>query len=567
MSQPQHILERVERLYSYHQRSKHLAMGGRLGAPAGDPGYVVSPFRVFHDAPRVALPTTLLDAPVATLTLLAAGQDAVPDSLRAPPQDLKTLASWLYYAAGESRKQQGVAGGRSTAAVFTRSFADAAECPAIELYVAAFAVKGLEPGLYHFGPREFALRRLRDGAAPLMLLKKGRPDLEFLKTLPAAILVSATYCRAVHRHGRRGYRSMLLESGQMVQNLVAAGAGLGAQTVTRLRMNDSTLRELIGCPLDEPLATAESVMAMVAWADRAVAPIALPAAGELTGATPAPAAAGPLPPIARARLSEKVMDDPASVEPMFVHQDCIAPGVAVREIRPPLTELSPLPANFPTANVRPQGEPEGGLPIRHVLLDRRPGVRLARGVPLTRREMLEINRAAFRGGSFFPMFPDGPHVATVRPFWIVQDVTGFDRGIWYYHPPTDQWSLLRGGPNGFRREARYVAGDRDPFGDAAAVCILTANLHALMTQGGPDAYRLAHLEAGIAGQRVYLAATSQKLGTVNSQDFYDDDCRNFLGLGKTGWEVLSVVGVGRHMDPAAALLEERARALGQNNLW
>ena len=89
MSLPRHILERVERVHSYHQRSKLLAMGPRVGAPA-HPDYRPAAFRIFSNAPKVALPTTLLDAPGGMLSLLSTGQDALPDSLRAPPQDLKT---------------------------------------------------------------------------------------------------------------------------------------------------------------------------------------------------------------------------------------------------------------------------------------------------------------------------------------------------------------------------------------------------------------------------------------------------------------------------------------------
>jgi SagB-type dehydrogenase family enzyme len=547
MSQPRHILERVERLYSYHQRSKLMAMGPRVGAPM-DPAYRPAPFRVFANAPKVALPTTLLDAPIPMLNLLSAGQEAVPDSLRAPPQDLKTLASWLYYAAGETRRTMG------RAVTFARSFPEADAVLPTEIYVAVFGLKDVEAGLYHFCPREFSLRRLREGVETLLQIKKGRPDLEFLKTLPAAILVGGSYWRAVHRYGRRGYRTMLLDAGQMVQNLVAAGAGLGMQTITRLRMNDSTLRELIGCPLDEPLGTAESVLAMVVWADRAVSPMVVP-----KGAT-----AGALPAIVRAELSVKVSDDPASAEPLWIHQDCIAPGVAVHELRPPLTELSPLPVDFRVSDVRMEREPDGGLPVRQAMLQRRPKATLAKQ-PIRRADLLSINRVAFRGGSFFPMFPDGPHVACVRPFWILQDVVGMDQGIWYYHPPADTWSRLNNGT--YRREAKYIAGDRKCFGEAATVCVMVANLHHLMTMGGPDAYRLAHLEAGIVTQRLYLAATSLNLGCLASQEFYDEDARNFLGLGKTGWEVLSVVAVGKIGDPAEAQREQKANALGQVGLW
>ena len=65
-------------------------------------------------------------------------------------------------------------------------------------------VEGIEPGLYHYSPKEFALRKLRGGAETLARLTRGRPDLAFLKTVPLAMLVSTIYCRATWRFGRRG---------------------------------------------------------------------------------------------------------------------------------------------------------------------------------------------------------------------------------------------------------------------------------------------------------------------------------------------------------------------------
>jgi SagB-type dehydrogenase family enzyme len=542
MDLPRHILDRVERLYAYHQRTKISAMG-RRPEPPDDPSYKPTTYRVFLNSPKVALPASLLDAPVGMLSLLAAGQDNLPESLRAPPQDLRTLASWLYYAVGETRH------GAGRHASWTRPFPDAEADLPLEFYVAVFSLRDVEPGLYHFAPREYALRRLRDGPDPLLLMKKGRPDLEFLKTVPAAVLVSANYWKAVYRHGRRGYRSLLLDGGAAIQNLTAAGAGLGIQTVTRLRTHEAHMAELIGSPPDESLATAESVLALVAWADPADDPPELP-----THPPDAPAT-GPMPAIVRPELSVKVYEDPAALEPLFVHHDCVAPGVAVREIRPPLTELSPLPAHFPVTAARLPHDPEGGLAGRAVLLDRRPTPALARH-PVPRDQLMAINRLAFRGGSFSPMSPDGPHVATVRPFWIVHDVPGFDPGIWYYHPPADTWGMLRPAKGAnregrFRREGRYVAGDANPFGDGAAACVMVANLPALMTHAGPDAYRLAHLEAGIVTQRLYLAATAYGLAAVTTNTFYDDECRHFLGLSKTGWEPLSLVAIG-HRTAAAS---------------
>ena len=63
---------------------------------------------------------------------------------------------------------------------------------------------------------------------------------------------------------------------------------------------------------------------------------------------------------------------------------------------------------------------------------------------------------------------------------------------------------------------------------------MVANLHLLMTQGGPDAYRLGHLEAGIATRRLYLAATSLNVGCLATAEFYDRTCATLPGPGKDG---------------------------------
>ena len=35
-----------------------------------------------------------------------------------------------------------------------------------------------------------------------------------------------------------------------------------------------------------------------------------------------------------------------------------------------------------------------------------------------------------------------------------------------------------------------------------------------------------------------------KLGWAETGSFFDDDARQFLGLGQTGWEILNVIAIG-----------------------
>ena len=217
------------------------------------------------------------------------------------------------------------------------------------------------------------------------------------------------------------------------------------------------------------------------------------------------------------------------------------PGIPVREVRPPLTELSPLPADHRMHELQITDEPPRG-PSMPRSCSNAEARRDFTSQSIPRNKFLAINLAAFRTGTFVPLYPDGPHMALIRPLWIVHDVSGVTTGIWYYHPPANQWSLLRGGD--FRRQSAFICLEQPRCGNAAAVCLLAANLHTLMHGAGPDLYRLAHLEAGIAAQRLTLAAGGCGIGTSPIGSFYDDEIRQFLGLHQTGWEILHITALG-----------------------
>ncbi len=165
-----------------------------------------------------------------------------------------------------------------------------------------------------------------------------------------------------------------------------------------------------------------------------------------------------------------------------------------------------------------------------------------RKLPISRDRFLTINRAAFLGGSFDPILPDGPYVGLVRPFWVVHDVTGLDSGIWYYHPPADKWWLMRNGE--FRFESGYLSAEQSFAADAAAVCWICADLKTLLSEAGPDAYRLSHLEAGIVAERIHLAANALGIGCCGIGSFYDEDVRSFIGAEEGTWDPLYAVALG-----------------------
>jgi hypothetical protein len=145
---PREILERVGRVLAYHQATRNSdqaeprgASGVAQSAPqASDSSRLL--YRIFSDRPKTPLPTNLRDAPLGTMAILETALDALPDSFIAPPQDLRTLATWLYMAAGLTRKQQ--INGKIHWSRSYPSLGDAFPC---DIYVANFSIEGLESGL------------------------------------------------------------------------------------------------------------------------------------------------------------------------------------------------------------------------------------------------------------------------------------------------------------------------------------------------------------------------------------------------------------------------------------
>jgi len=517
---PQRVIERVRRVLEFHQLTRYTPESLRARGPAIDFDDQPSPYLVFPERRPVELPRDPVMPQADALDVMRYGPDTLPEGLKHPPADTKTLASWLALSAGFTGRS-----GAGPNAVHLRSCPSAGALYPFEIYIAAFAVDGLEPGLYHFSPATFALCPLRDGPQTLERMLRGRPDLHLLKTCPAALLISTVFWRTCWKYGRRGYRYCLLDAGHLVENVIAAGAGLGIPTLTRLRVSDSAMRELIGMPADADFGTVEAVQAMIIWADRCQHAFK-------------PGAGGVLPPLKRVPLSSKVVDYP---EVRAAHQDCVAPGVAVTELRPPLTEMTIIESQLPKVPVA-AADPESGLPLGQVLLKRRSADRFS-GDPVPHRQFMELNWLSFRTGTFWPMRPAGPHVACIRPMWLVHNVENLQSGIWYYDPVADGWSLLREGD--FREAGRKLCLGQDICAQAAALCFMFANHAALMNGAGPDAYRLAHLEAGLIGQRMYIAATAMKLGCRAIGAFYDEEIRRFFGLAQTGWDIVYVMTVGR----------------------
>ena len=173
------------------------------------------PFKVYPDLEPLRLPTGL---PVPALETFAAMRAAPIE--RPAPLGLDRLAAALFFSAGVMRVKAYPGGGQ----VHFRAAPSTGALYQTEVYVVAGAVEGLEAGVYHFGPGDFALRRLRAGDWRGTLARAAAD--EAIAAQPATLVLSAIYWRNTWKYQARGYRHLFWDSGSMLSQLLAVARAL-----------------------------------------------------------------------------------------------------------------------------------------------------------------------------------------------------------------------------------------------------------------------------------------------------------------------------------------------------
>jgi hypothetical protein len=245
---------------------------------------------------------------------------------------------------------------------------------------------------------------------------------------------------------------------------------------------------------------------------------------------PAPAT-GPLPAIAPEvmPLSAEEVDYPALRE---LHRASSLPGsddVRAWRVRPAPDPREPRGAVLalpePARDSRPLGE----------TIQRRGSTRRFGPASLTAVELETALWAATR-----PVPADVPW-GLVDLYVVVNAVEGVPPGAYAYWPGRGL-ELIQAGT--FRREAAYLTLEQALGGDAAATIFFLAPLEAILGAWGDRGYRVANLQAGLAGGRAYLAAYATGFG-ASGLTFYDAEVVRFFSPHAAGRDAIFVTALGR----------------------
>jgi SagB-type dehydrogenase family enzyme len=500
----------------YHDRTAHSPASVRSSGHTLEWDIKPFPFKVYTELSAIALPREIDPLAIDTLAAIA---NPTPASATL---DLGQLAAVLYHAAGVTKKKTYPGGGE----VLFRAAASTGALYQTEVYAVVGEIAGLEAGLYHFCPGDFALRRLRSGDLRAALATAAADDA--IASRAATIVLTGIYWRNAWKYQARAYRHLFWDSGTMLANLLAVSSGLGLAPRVLTGFVDGEVNRLLG--LDP---AREVTLELVPLGPmKAPAPVA-GTLGEIAHPT--------LP------LSSSEVDYPLVRE---IHSaSSLSTSDAVRAWRTRAPESAAATPTQETSGARavalPAPRDAAGRSLGETI-QRRASTREFGHASLTAGELGTALWAATR--AFEADVPSG----LVDLYLIVNAVDDVPAGAYAYRPAAHELELLAGG--NFRNRSSYLCLEQPLGGDAAAVIYFLARLDVLSRVFSDRGYRLANLEAGLAGGRAYLAAYAQGFG-ASGLTFYDAHVVEFFAPHAAGKDAIFVTALGRSAVGGRATIE------------
>ncbi|MGH7775453.1 MAG: SagB/ThcOx family dehydrogenase [Candidatus Binatia bacterium] len=510
----------LEAAWAYHNGTKHSYQSIRTNPHYLDWENQPIPFKIYSTLDPIPLPQHLSASGVAALSAISStGTQLVTHNV----PNSETLAQILYLSAGIT-KRRSYPGGE----ILYRAAACTGALYHIDLYLVCGDLPDLAAGVYHFGPHDFALRRLRAGDYRGILVRAsgGEPT---IVSAPATVICASTYWRNAWKYQTRTYRHCYWDNGTILANLLAAAAARNVAARVVVGFEDAAVNRLLSLDTER-----EGALTLVPLGDvPAMAPGPSPEIEPLTLETEP--------------LSKREIDYPA-IRAMHEASSLESEEeVVVWRGQPPLEasagpKASTLQPNsegrlFP---LRPLGDHE--IPedtIEEVIL-RRGSTRQFSHEAITFTQLSTMLDGATRG---IPAdFLNQGEVSLNDLYLIVHAVEDLPPGAYFLSRERHALELLKRG--NFRREAGYLGLGQEIPADASVDVFLLADLKPVLERFGNRGYRAAQLEASIIGGKLYLSAYAQRLG-ASGLTFFDDDVTEFFSPHAAGKSVMFLIALGK----------------------
>ena len=471
-------------------------------------------FKIYPHLEGEALPGDLPSSGVPALAGPPAQVEGVPTRL--------DLARLFYFAAGITKR-----GIFPEGEILFRAAACTGALYHIEIYLVCGDLPDLPAGVYHFGPHDFSLRRLREGDYRGVLVE-ATGDEPAVSGAPAVIVTTSVYWRNSWKSQARTYRHAYWDSGTILANLLAVGAANRVPLKVVTAFVDRPVNLLLD--LD---------------GQREVALQLVPVGLNREEVIPPPPEVAPLE-LEVAAYSSREVEYPAMNE-----MHTASSLHSVREVKelwgnpPPLDDLQPQGNLFP---LQPASEAELPTESIEAVILRRGSSRRFRRAPITYRQLSTLLDQATRDmPADFLYGPGDMRLAEPAPtlnqlYLIVQDVEGLPPGSYVYNHGRAALEQLKAG--NFREQAGYLGLQQALPADASVDAFFLTDLAAVLERYGNRGYRMAQVEAGIRAGWLYLGSYAQRLG-ASGLTFFDDDVTEFFSPHAKGKSVMFFVALGR----------------------
>jgi SagB-type dehydrogenase family enzyme len=500
----------TELALTFHEETKHSYESVYRDRHFLDWANQPQPFKRYLGLEAIPLPA---DLPMTQMPALLALSPPGEMVVTTPVPTLHDLAYVLFYAAGVTKRRFYPGHGE----MLFRAAACTGALYHIDLYLSVGDVPGLQAGLYHFDPNDFALRQLRQGDYRRVLVEASGDD-PVLQEAPAIIIGSDTFWRNAWKYRARAYRHSFWDAGTVLANLLAAARARTLPAHLTLGFADALVNALLDVDTDRE--------------------VALFLVGLGTGAT-LPAAAPPVEPLHLqvAPLSREEFDYPA-IRIMHAASSLESPEDAA-EWRGAISE-APLPPvtgeMFPLCP-----DTAGSLPSAALedVIRRRGSTRRFSHQSLS---LVQLSNVLARATQPIPadcLAASGRRLNDL--YLIVNAVEGLPCGAYVFHPQSQALELLCAGD--FRRQAGELALGQELAADASVAVFCLCDVLALLEHFGNRGYRVAQLEGGILGGRMYLAAYAQGFGATGLT-FFDDDVTAFFSPHAADKSVMFLIALG-----------------------
>ena len=515
----------IESARRYHDQTAHSPQSVRASGHRLIWDIQPSPFKIYADLEPLPLPRDLPALGVDTFAALAtAGQGTAG-------LDLARLAALLFFSAGITRTKEYPGGGRQ----FFRAAPSTGALYQTEVYVVAGEIAGLEAGVYHFSPGDFSLRRLRAGDFRGALAVAAADDA--MAATPATVVATAIYWRNTWKYQARGYRHLFWDSGSLLANLIAAAAALEVRARLVTGFVEREINGLLGLDAEKEGALVLAPLGREG-APASIAPLVAPLSHMVV---PLSSREEDYPTLRDAYANSSLESEAEVLDwREGVGGDAGAEALSAGGGRaggfaisggPEMAPALPPSADTPLASPSPASHRSLGETIM-----RRGSTRQFSGAAITAQE---LSNALYHGArGWVADVPPG----AVELFVNVHAVEGIAAGAYRYARDAHALTRLRAGD--FRGESAFLTLEQSLGGASSATVFFLADLRALLARGGNRGYRLANLEAGYAGGRLYLAAYAQGFGATGLT-FYDRAVVDFFSPAAAGLDAIFVTALGR----------------------